>query len=189
MANVIQIWAPWMLEDEANELIQRIDRIPPYLRYRSPEDLGQRFNVTNAERERLRLWLIAPVDVTQAELAEWRRIRRRESQRLYAQRKRREAGVRTRQAYLAASLSRQKPWEAGGQRTSAAWYRRRKAETGASTGARETETSVSANKLCEGSGQTCLTEAAAPPLGLPVGSRPQARAHNEDCATDTGLAA
>lgn len=188
MRNTIQVWAPWMAEAEANELIQKIERTPPKLRYRTPADLGQRFNVTNAERERLRLWMIAPVDVTQAEIAEWRRIKRRKADRLRKERKRREAGVRSRQAYLASSLSRQKPWVAEGI-SRAAWYRRRKAETGASTGARETETSVSANKLCEGSGQTCLTEAAAPPLGLPVGSRPQARAHNEDCATDTGLAA
>jgi len=69
MRNFIQTWAPWMAEAEASEFIQRIERIPPNLRYRTAEHLGHRFNVTNAERERLRLWLIAPVDI---DLAEWR---------------------------------------------------------------------------------------------------------------------
>lgn len=120
MRNFIQTWAPWMAEAEASEFIQRIERIPPNLRYRTAEHLGQRFNVTNAERERLRLWLIAPVDI---DLAEWRKAKRRARSRLWMQRRRREAGVRSRTAYLAVSLSRQNPWKAEGisRRT---WYRR-----------------------------------------------------------------
>jgi hypothetical protein len=121
MRNTIEVWAPWMPDAEAAALIQSVELTPPNLRYRTAKDLGRRFNVTNAERERLRLWLIAAVDVNPDEI---RKAKRRERQRLYWQRVTRKAGVRSRMAYLAASVSKQKPWVAEGisRRT---WYYRR----------------------------------------------------------------
>jgi hypothetical protein len=171
MRNVIQTWAPWMTEAEVMETIQRIDLTPPRLRYRTAEDLGKKFNVTHLERVRLRLWLIAPIDVSQAELEHWRHTRRRQTDKVRKERKRREAGVRTRQAYLATSVSRQKPWEAEGI-SRATWYRRR-------------ETSASANKLLIGSRRTCLK-----PEGRPRGARPETKPEHYDSAvwTDTGAA-
>jgi hypothetical protein len=107
-----------MPDAEAEALIQSVELTPPNLRYRTAKDLGRRFNVTNAERERLRLWLIAAVDVNPDEI---RKAKRKERQRLYRQRVARKAGVRSRRAYLSASVSKQKPWVAEGisRRT---WY-------------------------------------------------------------------
>jgi hypothetical protein len=138
MRNAIQTWAPWMAENETNDLIQKIELTPPKLRYRTPEDLGLRFNVTMAEREQLRLWMIAPVDLTETQLDDRRRVRRRATDRLRKERARREAGARSRQAYLAASLSLRKPWAKDGI-SRAQWYRRQKTT-------KPDETSPSANK-------------------------------------------
>ena len=52
-ANVIEIWAPWMDSVEAQELIDHIKRLPPCARRPSGKELGERLNLTNAERERL----------------------------------------------------------------------------------------------------------------------------------------
>jgi hypothetical protein len=121
MANFIGNWAPWMSETEAAELIQHIERTPTPLRHRTAKDLGQRLNVTNAERERLALWTIFPANMTDAQMAEWRNLKRN---RRRAQR-RRWAGTRGCTTYVATSLSKQKPWQLEGisRRT---WYRRRK---------------------------------------------------------------
>ena len=125
MRNIIETWAPWMEAAEAYFLLQRIETMPPALRHRTAQDLGQRLNLTNSERDRLRLWTIAAVDVDPHEA---RKTRRRKRQRRYRECKRREAGIRSRAAYLAASLSTQKPWAAEGihRRT---WERRRRKAT------------------------------------------------------------
>ena len=119
MANTIQIWAPWMNKAEAADLITQIQAMPPHERRPTPKTLGKQLNVTNEERNRLELWSIHPVDMTDRQMAEQRRAKRR----LRDQRRRQRAGRKPRAIYLAASLTRQKPWKAEGisRRT---WYRR-----------------------------------------------------------------
>ena len=120
MANLIETWAPWMTGAEAAGFIQQIEQVPPALRNRTAQDLGRRLNVTNAERERLRLWTIAAVDMTEEQMGEQRKAKKRARDR----RRRRAAGSEPRAQYLANSLSRKKPWEIEGisRRT---WERRR----------------------------------------------------------------
>jgi hypothetical protein len=121
MRNVIETWAPWMPKAEAEQLVEQIERTPPTLRKRTGKDLGQLLGLTHAERERLRLWTIQAVDMTNEEMAAHRRRKRN----LRREQKRRQQGIRSRTAYLATSLTKLKPWEKDGihRRT---WERRRK---------------------------------------------------------------
>jgi hypothetical protein len=120
VANLIETWAPWMSHAEASQLIELIERTPREQRNRTAQDLGRRLNVTNGERERLRLWTIAAIDMTEEQMGEQRRAKKRACDR----RRRRAAGIKPRAQYLADSLSRKKPWEIEGisRRT---WERRR----------------------------------------------------------------
>jgi hypothetical protein len=110
MANLIETWAPWMTGAEAAGFIEQIEQVPPALRNRTAQDLGRRLNVTNAEREWLRLWTIAAVDMTEEQMGEQRKAKKRARDR----RRRRAAGSEPRALYLANSLSRKKPWEIEG---------------------------------------------------------------------------
>jgi hypothetical protein len=85
------------------------------------KELGQRLNLTNAEREALKAWRIVPVDMTADDLAEQWKAKERERKRC----KRATMGAKPRQTYEAASLSSRKPWLAEGisRRT---WERRRR---------------------------------------------------------------
>jgi hypothetical protein len=170
MRNTIEVWAPWMDAAEAFELVQRIELLPLKLRYRTAKDLGQRFNVTNVERERFRLWQIAPVDMTDADMAEWRKTRRTVRNRLRMQRKRRQAGTRSRPDYLASSKRRQKPWAAEGV-SRATWYRRRETAT-----VRQVRVPINSSVI-RGT-HTCLTEIGAPSVQHPRGARTPVTAHN-----------
>jgi hypothetical protein len=121
MRNVIETWAPWMEAAEAYFLLQRIETMPPALRTRTAKDLGKRLNLTNCERERLGLRTIAANDMTDEQMAEWRRLKKNERNRLRMQPFRHKAGVRSQ----ATSLSKHKPWKALGI-SRASWYRRQK---------------------------------------------------------------
>jgi hypothetical protein len=123
MANTIQTWAPWMNKAEAASLISQIQAMPPHERRPTAEALGKRLNVINAERERLGLRTIAPADMTKRQFAEYRKAKQRMRQKLYRQRKRRHAGYKIRDNYVASSLTKQKPWKAEGI-SRATWYRR-----------------------------------------------------------------
>lgn len=120
MTNAIEIHAPWMGPDEVGQLIDRINRTPDYERKRKARFMGQKLNVTNAEREILKLQTIAPFDMTNEELEEQRKAKKRARM----QRQRRAAGRKPREAYLAGSLNRREPWKIEGisRRT---WERRR----------------------------------------------------------------
>ena len=120
MANAIEVLAPWMGDDETVPLIECVSNLPTHMRTPKAETLGQRLRVTNVERERLRLWTIAPCDMSPEDLAEFRKAKARARMKAL----RRKRGTRTRAVYLAKSLSRNKPWIAEGisRRT---WERRR----------------------------------------------------------------
>jgi hypothetical protein len=124
MRNVIEIYAPWMSEREAEGLIQQVAQIPPKLRRRKAEYLGQRFNLTNDQRERLAIRTIRPCDLTDERLKDRRNARRNER----LKRKRLREGRKNRADYLTSSLSRTKPWlkEGISRRT---WERRRRLTT------------------------------------------------------------
>jgi hypothetical protein len=120
MMHVIETWAPWMLPAEAEALIAHVNRLPPELRWRSPRTLGERLRLTNKERERFKLWQIAPHDMAENELIEQRKAKAR----IRARRRRFSRGGQSREFYVSNSLSKQKPWVKEGisRRT---WERRR----------------------------------------------------------------
>src|SRR6478672_7097211 len=90
--HAIELYAPWMPADEVESLIQHLSVTPHYQKLRTAEELGRILNLTNADRERLKLWRIRPVDVTGEELAEQSKARTRDRK----AKARRANGVRTR---------------------------------------------------------------------------------------------
>jgi hypothetical protein len=119
----IEILAPWMPEPVAAALIDNLMQLPLWYRRPSFKEVGERIRLTNAEREMFKAWRIAPVDMTAADMAEQRKAKKKARDTL----RRRQAGVISRQAYLANAKTRQKRWEAEGI-SRATWYRQR--ETG-----------------------------------------------------------
>jgi len=113
MANAIEVWAPWMDKKEAGAIIDQINLTPIYHRKPTALALGERQRVTNAERERLKLWTIAPCDMGQKGMDWWRKHKDKE-------RKRRSRQLRGAKSQ-ATSISRTRPWlELGIKRS--AWY-------------------------------------------------------------------
>jgi hypothetical protein len=146
MTNAVEVHAPWMGHDEAEQLIDQINRTPIRERKPTGRKIGQRLRVTNEERELWKLWTIAPCDMTGEQLKEHRKAKKRARDR--ARNRRRRQGLQRRKVYLAAnSLSRTKPWEADGI-SRPTWYRRRGngRETSLSPIARGRETSLSPTK-------------------------------------------
>jgi hypothetical protein len=118
MTAEIEVIAPWMPDSEAKQLIGDLMNLPLYWRKRPAKEIGERLRLTNAERERLMAWRIAPIDVTAEQLTEQRKAKDRA--------RKRKRSKRTRAAYLSSSLSRTKPWEAEGISRST-WERKRRA--------------------------------------------------------------
>ena len=86
LGNVIEIWAPWLDPLEADALVVHISSLPDAVRLSSPEALGQRFRLTNKERERLGIRQIAPCDITKEQVMEQRKARHRAQERERRQR-------------------------------------------------------------------------------------------------------
>ena len=120
MHHVIEIWAPWMSTEEREAYVKHVWGLDMYERTPTAKELGQRLGLTNTEREALKLWPFLPFDKTEEELAEQAKVRERERR----ARKRREKGIRTREAYLSELASKAKPWIVQGISRSA-YYRRR----------------------------------------------------------------
>jgi hypothetical protein len=99
MRREIELWAPWMQEDEAC-------LSPMWQRKPMARTLGDRLQVTFGERARLQLRTIGPCDMTEAAMAAIRKQKKRQRERL----RRLSQGAKTRAEYLAASLSQTKPW-------------------------------------------------------------------------------
>jgi hypothetical protein len=118
----MEVWAPWLPIAEATQLIDQINRTPIYHRKPSAQQLGFRQRVTNAERERLRLWTIAPYDMTEKDIHEQRKAKRREKMRQLREAR----GAKPRAIYEAEAISKAEPWLLEtppiSRRT---WYRRR----------------------------------------------------------------
>jgi hypothetical protein len=101
-------------------LIAEIMALPRKERMPSAKVLGDRLQVTNAERERIGIRTMLPFDRTKPQLEEQRKAKARAK----AQRRRLKRGGRTREAYLATFRQRSKPWEFAGM-SKATWYRRK----------------------------------------------------------------
>lgn len=115
IAEWLQSWAPWLSIAAAREITT--DAIMRPQRWKA-DRLAWRLKLTDADRTRLQITTIGAVDVSREERAA------RRAQRKYNRRqiRRRRAGMRPRAEYLAASITRAKPWvELGISR--AAWYR------------------------------------------------------------------
>lgn len=127
MRNMVEVLAPWMADTEATALIEDVIRTPIRYRCRTSTQIGEALQVCNAERERLRLWTIAPIDMSAEDMASQRKFKRRMRQKS----RRRKLGLVSREEFLASSLNAQKPWQAEGV-SRATWYRdrRRSHETG-----------------------------------------------------------
>ena len=120
MHHVIEMCAPWMSAKERSAYVKHVWGLDIYERTPTAKELGERLGLTNPEREALKLWPFLPIDKTEEELAEQAKVRERERR----ARKRREKGVRTREAYLAELAGRPKPWIVQGISRSA-YYRKR----------------------------------------------------------------
>lgn len=117
----IDEWAPWMLADERESMIEKIMSLPLRARMVTNRALGERQQVTNDVRELLGLWTIWPCDMTKGQLAEQRKAKARER----AKRRRAARGGQSREQYLAALAGKEKPWVGLGMRK-ATFYRWRK---------------------------------------------------------------
>jgi hypothetical protein len=108
--NTIELWAPWMSETEAAELIERINRTPIWQRMPSDRELGKRQRVTNRIREHWRLRTIYPIDMTPEQMAEQRKAKHRDRMRRLRLRRRQQRATATREQWLAQNTaSRNKP--------------------------------------------------------------------------------
>jgi hypothetical protein len=114
MRHALAVWTPWMDADEVEIYIEHVNRLPIYERTPTARKLGENMLLSNADRERLKLWAIKPYDMTDAEL---------EAQRKTKINERRRAKRQARKDYQAASLNTLKPWHSDGI-SRATWYRR-----------------------------------------------------------------
>jgi hypothetical protein len=119
MRHAIEVWTPWMSENEASDLCIQITDIPKWERWRSNRALGEALGLTYGERARLKLKDILPYDIPEAGMALMRKRSKRQRERL----RRQAQGAKSRAEYLAASLTRTKPWIAAGFKTRRTWER------------------------------------------------------------------
>jgi hypothetical protein len=126
MPNAIEVWAPWMQQEEVDRLIDQIKRTPVWQRKPTAQQLGKRQRLTNADRNRLKLWTIAPHDLSPEQMVEQRKAKDRARK----QRLRQLRGSKPQ----ATSNDRKKLWKLEGisRRT---WYRRQSQKRGTTSSA------------------------------------------------------
>jgi hypothetical protein len=118
----IELYAPWMDEGEKRDLMEHVAMTPDYEKARTSQELGNKLLLSNANRERLKLYSIRPHDLTPEEFEKQSKARKKASRAA----KRRRDGARTWEEYLAERRNKPKPWLAEGisQRQ---WQRKQKA--------------------------------------------------------------
>jgi hypothetical protein len=116
MLCILDVWAPWMTPEERKQYVAHVWGLDIYQRLMTGREIGDALRLTNAERERLKVWQFKPVDLDDDQLADQRRRKRNERKRVKR--------AKTRAEFLSSCLTAQKPWEAEGisRRT---WYRKR----------------------------------------------------------------
>ncbi len=160
MRREIELWAPWMSDDEARELIDEVNLMPTWQRKPKARTLGERLSVPYGERARLHLRTIGPCDMTEKAMALIRKQRKRQRDKLRRQR-------RPRAEYLAASISQTKPWIEEGISRRAWYYRLKKANC---TGVHPINLTKTGRTLVqtgnsEGTGSECGRPSTATPAG------------------------
>jgi hypothetical protein len=121
MLCILDVWAPWMEENERKDYVRLVRGLDLYQRIMTSREIGRRLGLTNAERELLKVWQFLPIDMTDQQLAKHRKDKnnaRRKAKR-----------NKTRVEYLSSCLTATKPWKAEGisRRT---WERKRVATRG-----------------------------------------------------------
>jgi hypothetical protein len=162
MTNAVEVHAPWMKSKEATGMKDQIRRLQWYLRISTPRAMGQRLRVTREEWIKLKLKTILPFDMTDNEIAEFRKAKKRARD----QRRRQAAGAKSRDQ----SLSRLKPWVIAGE-SRATWYRKNRETNKRQEQKPQRETNTRRTKLLNSRASTCLTEQAEKPKGLPTSSQ------------------
>jgi hypothetical protein len=117
-------WAPHFTEADQAEILDKA--INNFWILRTDDDWGRLLRLSDADRTRLQIRTIGSYDVDRNARVKRCRAKKRERNRLRDAEKRRAKGAVPRDQYLAASLSKAKPWESMGisRRT---FERRRKA--------------------------------------------------------------
>jgi hypothetical protein len=117
MLQEISRWAPWMGDNRAGDLIGEINQMPMWQRKPKARTLGERLNVTYAQRQELGLRTIAPCDVSDAAMALIRKRQRRKRDKERRQ-------LQSRADYLANhTKSKERPWIALGISRRTYYYR------------------------------------------------------------------
>jgi hypothetical protein len=145
LLRVLKARAPWATDADREALFEKASRFP---RRWTAKALGERLNLREDDRLKLKIRTIGAVDMTPGLRKRLRKIK--DKGRKYLAR--RAANMQTRAEYLAThTTSHDRPWEAEGisRRT---WYRRQKVGTG-----------LSAMKSDGSEGHTCATEQAERP--------------------------
>jgi hypothetical protein len=118
MKHICETMAPWLPADDRFKVFEVIARMQPRHRRLTPRQLGDRLNLTNAERERHKIWAILPADMTDAQLKEHNKAKNRDRMR----EKRRQNGSKPQ----ANSINSTKPWLLENPPISESTYYRRK---------------------------------------------------------------
>ena len=176
MKNAIETFAEWMDSDEATQLIDQINRMPIYERKPTARRIGERLRISNRERETLRLWTMTPFNMTDEQLKEFRKAKKRARD----EHRRRKAGKKPH----VQSRARLKPWEARGisRRT---WFRRQ-AKNGGTNKRQEQEcrgTKKRQAKLLISRAFISATEQAERPKGLPKVRQDRRQKESKDSAS------
>ena len=68
MNHVIDLWAPWMGDEEREGYVKLLGGLDLYQRIQTGREIGNLLSLTNAERVKLKLWQFKPIDATDDEL-------------------------------------------------------------------------------------------------------------------------
>jgi hypothetical protein len=116
--NLLEDRAPWMTEDEKQMMISDHTGLDP--RYLRIPELREMIQLSLADRERLGIKMVRPIDLTDEEFAQYQKDRKNAKRRA----RRLKAGMKPRDHYESNSISQMRPWELAGF-SRATWYRRR----------------------------------------------------------------
>jgi hypothetical protein len=161
MRREIEQWAPWMQEDEAEELLDEINQMPTWERKPKARTLGERLQVLYGERGRLQLKTIGCCDMTEAGMALIRRQKKRQRDRL----RRLSQGAESRAVYLAAhKTSKEQPWLKLGIKRST-WYSKHRWTSPRQVNLTKTELAPVQREKDRGEAGECVRAFTATPAG------------------------